>query len=127
LNKNIAICWFRQDLRLSDNPALSAASNHENLLPIYILDKDNSGENYLGAASKFWLHHSLEALKKSFGGKVVIKMKDGSIFEEERDVADAHPSGLRPFRRANYIEKFKELTDGIISKSETDKADVLLD
>ena len=72
MNKNIAICWFRQDLRLSDNPALSAASNHENLLPIYILDKDNSGENYLGAASKFWLHHSLEALKKSFGGKLWI-------------------------------------------------------
>ena len=59
--------------------------------------------------------------KKSFGGKVIIKMKDGSIIQEEKEVADAHPSGLRPFRRANYIDKFKSLTDGLITKSESEK------
>ena len=59
--------------------------------------------------------------KKSFGGKVIIKMSDGSEIEEEKEVADAHPNGLRPFRRANYIEKFKNLTDGIITKSESNK------
>jgi len=36
-------------------------------------------------------------------------------------VADAHPSGLRPFRRSNYIEKFKTLTEGIITVSESKK------
>ena len=41
------------------------------------------------------------------------------LLEEEKEVADAHPNGLRPFRRANYIEKFKNLTDGIITKSES--------
>ena len=46
-------------------------------------------------------------------------MKDGSIIQEEKDVADAHPNGLRPFRRANYIEKFKNLTEGLITKSES--------
>ena len=46
-------------------------------------------------------------------------MNDGSIVEEERGVADAHPSGQRPFRRSNYIEKFNMLTDGIISQKES--------
>ena len=36
-------------------------------------------------------------------------------------MADAHPSGLRPFRRANYVEKFKSLTDGLITKTESKK------
>ena len=35
---DIAIHWFRQDLRLSDNPSLIAATKHNNVLPIYILD-----------------------------------------------------------------------------------------
>ena len=34
-------------------------------------------------------------------------------------MADAHPSGLRPFRRSNYVEKFKMLTDGLVSKKES--------
>ncbi|MGY8817346.1 MAG: deoxyribodipyrimidine photo-lyase, partial [Pseudomonadales bacterium] len=31
--RDIAIHWFRQDLRLSDNPALTAASQHEGVFP----------------------------------------------------------------------------------------------
>lgn len=56
MDSNITIVWFRQDLRLSDNPALLAAVEQGNVLPIYILDTS------LGAASRWWLHHSLEAL-----------------------------------------------------------------
>ena len=37
--KPISIHWFRQDLRLSDNPALSAAIESGDTLPIYILDE----------------------------------------------------------------------------------------
>ena len=43
-------------------------------------------------------------------------MKDGSIISEEINVADAHPAGKRPFSRKEYIDKFKSLTEGIISK-----------
>ncbi len=63
-------------------------------------------------------YHNPDPRKKSFGGRVIIKMKDGSVIEDQREVADAHPSGLRPFRRANYIEKFKNLTEGLMAKSE---------
>ena len=34
--------WFRQDLRLTDNPALYEASKHYEVLPVFILDELNS-------------------------------------------------------------------------------------
>ena len=48
-------------------------------------------------------------------------MKDGSKISEEINVADAHPAGKRPFMRKEYINKFKSLTEGIISKKESDR------
>ena len=48
-------------------------------------------------------------------------MNDGSIISEELGLADAHPNGRRPFTRSNYIEKFKSLTDGVITISESRK------
>ena len=62
--KNI-LHWFRQDLRLSDNPALFEASKNGNVFPIYILDDQNSGEFSMGEASRFWLHHSLSNLSNN--------------------------------------------------------------
>jgi deoxyribodipyrimidine photo-lyase len=43
MKQGIAIHWFRQDLRISDNPALSQAAIYEYVLPIYILDDVNAG------------------------------------------------------------------------------------
>ena len=64
-------------------------------------------------------YHNPNPKNKCFGGRVIVKMNDGSVISEEIDVADAHPSGKRPFRREQYIEKFKSLTDGLISTKET--------
>ena len=69
---DIAIHWFRQDLRLSDNPALTAAVKHGRVLPIYIVDDNNAGEFTMGAASRWWLYHSLESLSASLGGNLSI-------------------------------------------------------
>lgn len=68
------IVWFRQDLRLKDNPALLAAhqSGHA-IVPLFILDDDNSGEWKLGAASRWWLHKSLQALNETLVGKVCFR------------------------------------------------------
>ncbi len=58
-----AIVWFRQDLRLADNPALTAAVHSgAPLVALYVLDDDAPGEWRLGSASRWWLHHSLHAL-----------------------------------------------------------------
>ena len=44
MNHIDSILWFRQDLRLSDNPALIESLNHGRILPIYILD-DSAPKN----------------------------------------------------------------------------------
>lgn len=68
---NPVIVWFRQDLRLADNPALKAAlETGLPVLPIYILDDVSSGQWKMGAASRVWLHHSLSALSRSLNGQL---------------------------------------------------------
>ncbi len=64
-------------------------------------------------------YHSRDAAEKAFGGRVVITMKDGSVLEDEMAVANAHSLGAQPFGRAEYINKFKILTDGILEPSES--------
>ena len=64
-------------------------------------------------------YHNKNPKKKCFGGKVIVKMNNGSTISEEINVADAHPAGKRPFGRKEYINKFKILTDDIISKKES--------
>ena len=63
--------WFRQDLRLHDNPGLCAAVDAGRVLPVYILDDDNAGPHRPGAASRWWLHHSLHALNESLAGSLL--------------------------------------------------------
>jgi deoxyribodipyrimidine photo-lyase len=72
------IVWFRQDLRLEDNPALNAACEKGEIIPLFILD-DTDRE--LGGASKWWLHHSLTALGKSLGGLVLRRGEPLSILK----------------------------------------------
>jgi len=61
-----AIVWFRKDLRLADNPALCAAiASGAAVLPVYILDPEESLHWPMGGASLWWLHHSLAQLQTS--------------------------------------------------------------
>jgi deoxyribodipyrimidine photo-lyase len=58
-----ALVWFRDDLRLADSRALAAAVRTGRcILAIYVLDEESAGLRPLGAASRWWLHHSLSAL-----------------------------------------------------------------
>lgn len=76
MTENIAIHWFRQDLRLRDNPALCRAAQSGLLLPVFILDDNNAGEFRPGAASRWWLHHALDALSQSLNGQLRIYLGD---------------------------------------------------
>lgn len=61
-----ALVWFRNDLRLADNPALLAGvGSGRPVVPVYILDDESEGVRPAGAASRWWLHHSLQALDAS--------------------------------------------------------------
>lgn len=64
------IIWFRQDLRLLDNPALQAAAQAGDVLAIYIAEPDCSETTKLGSASRVWLHHTLHDLNHSLNGQL---------------------------------------------------------
>ncbi len=70
MSEQTVIFWFRQDLRLSDNPGLVAAAQAGKVLPVYILDDENAGQWRMGGASRWWLHHSLQSLHKSLQGNL---------------------------------------------------------
>jgi len=60
------IVWFRQDLRLADNPALTHAASRGPVVGVYVLDETAPpGGRPLGGASRWWLHRSLEALQNA--------------------------------------------------------------
>jgi len=63
-------------------------------------------------------YHSHDPAEKAFGGRVVVTLKGGSVITDEIAVADAHPLGARPFRRPDYIEKFRNLAKGVITPAE---------
>ncbi len=80
MTKPISIVWFRQDLRLADNPALwAAAGSGAAILPVYVLDDENAGLWKMGGASRVWLHHSLKALNESLDGKLVFLKGDAAV------------------------------------------------
>jgi len=72
-----ALVWFRQDLRLSDNPALAAALERQcPVIPVYIWAPEEEGAWPPGAASKWWLHHSLADLGAALdrrGSKLILR------------------------------------------------------
>jgi deoxyribodipyrimidine photo-lyase len=68
------IVWFRQDLRLADNPALlAAAATGAPIICLFVLDDATAGMWKWGGASRWWLHHSLAALDKSLDGKLALR------------------------------------------------------
>ncbi|WP_096420415.1 cryptochrome/photolyase family protein [Microcella alkaliphila] len=57
------IVWLRDDLRVADNPALNAAVERGgDVVVLYVLDDESPEVRPIGAASRWWLHHSLSAL-----------------------------------------------------------------
>jgi deoxyribodipyrimidine photo-lyase len=71
------IVWLRQDLRLSDNPALQSALQRGGpVIPAFIWAPEEEGEWPPGGASKWWLHRSLDALAadlRTVGSRLVIR------------------------------------------------------
>ena len=58
-----AIVWLRRDLRVSDQPALRhAVDHHDHVVPVFVFAPDEEAPWAPGAASRWWLHHSLTAL-----------------------------------------------------------------
>ena len=78
-----ALVWFRRDLRLADNPALHrAALSHDRIVPAYIHAPQEERPWEPGAASRWWLHHSLAALDatlRPFGSRLILRQANDSL------------------------------------------------
>lgn len=74
------IVWFRQDLRLIDNPALTAAAKTRSpIIPLYILNDETPGSRPPGGAARWWLHKSLESLAadlQRIGSRLILRRGD---------------------------------------------------
>ena len=67
------IMWFRQDLRLGDHAALTAAAAMGPVIALYVLDDETPGDWRIGGASRWWLHRSLQSL----GARIPLVLRRG--------------------------------------------------
>jgi deoxyribodipyrimidine photo-lyase len=85
-----SLLWFRQDLRLADNPALLAAVRRGGpVIPVFIWSPEDEGRWQPGAASRWWLHQSLAQLDVSLrqrGSRLIIRR--GPTLEAFRELLD---------------------------------------
>jgi 2-methylcitrate dehydratase len=63
-------------------------------------------------------YHSADPAEKAFGARAEVTLRSGEVIIDEIAVADAHPLGARPFERKQYIGKFAELAEGVVSEAE---------
>jgi len=84
MNEPTTLVWFRHDLRLADNPALNAAIESGNaIVPVFIFACEAEGNWPPGAASRWWLHHSLHSLQRDLeqlGSRLIIRQ--GESFQQ---------------------------------------------
>ncbi len=81
LSPMTTLVWFRSDLRIADNPALSAAAQDDAVIPVFIHAPGEEAPWAPGAASTWWLHHSLERIAldlRGLGSRRRLRVADDS-------------------------------------------------
>lgn len=66
-------------------------------------------------------YHTHDPNEKAFGGRVEIVFRDGTKLVDELSVANAHSLGASPWKRLDYVNKFRMLTDGVVTPIEADR------
>lgn len=64
-------------------------------------------------------YHARRHEDLAFGGRISIRMSDGTVLADELAVANAHPLGATPWQRPDYIRKFRTMTEGLITDEES--------
>ncbi len=91
------LLWFRNDLRLADHAALNAAAaTGRPVIPVFVLDETSAGTWAPGAASRWWLHHSLAALAERLRaqGSGLVLRRGRADTEIARLVEDTGAAGV---------------------------------
>lgn len=89
------LVWFRDDLRLADNPALRAAIDRgAPIVAVFVLDEESPGIRPLGGAARWWLHHSLESLARDLHDHgTALVLRRGRADRVVSDLADEIDAG----------------------------------
>jgi deoxyribodipyrimidine photo-lyase len=113
------IVWFRQDLRLADNPALHAAARTgAAILPIYILSDADSTEWHMGQASRWWLHHSLQSLSRSLDDHLVLLRGDaGPVLQKLVTEVDASAIYWNRLYEPDHIARDSAIRKSLLENS----------
>lgn len=107
MSERPALLWFRNDLRIDDHPALTAAAaSGAPVVAVYVLDDTQDGRP-LGGAARWWLHHSLAALRESLaklGAPLLLRRGTAvqvlpALADETNAVAVHWNRGNTPFQR----------------------------
>ncbi|MCG8503204.1 MAG: DNA photolyase family protein [Sphingomonadales bacterium] len=115
------IVWFRQDLRLADHAALSAAvESGRPVIPVYILDDAAPGAWRMGGASRWWLHDSLKSLSRSLadlGSRLILRRGESAAVLDklghETGAAAVYASAAyEPWARASEARIDPKLFEG---------------
>ncbi|MEM9345047.1 MAG: deoxyribodipyrimidine photo-lyase [Planctomycetota bacterium] len=112
------IHWFRNDLRLADNPALADAAKRGAVLPVFIWHPKEHGGWVPGEARQWWLHQSLESLNESLeaiGSRLILLRGEPlAVLKElaEQSAADGVVWNRR--YEPSLIESDKQVKQGLI-------------
>uniref|UniRef100_UPI001CC723F7 deoxyribodipyrimidine photo-lyase n=2 Tax=Burkholderia TaxID=32008 RepID=UPI001CC723F7 len=97
-----AVVWFRDDLRVTDQPALTrAVASGRPLVCVYVDDTGESAGRALGGAARWWLHGALAGLDAALarhGGRLLLLRGDAPR-EIERVVHDTGAAAVYWNRR----------------------------
>ena len=94
------VVWFRDDLRLADNPALTAAAARGPVVALFVLDEESPGIRPLGGAARWWLHHSLASLQARLAAHgVPLVLRRGAAGAVVREIAASLGAGAVMWNR----------------------------
>ena len=120
------LVWFRRDLRLLDNPALySACLDADEVIPVYIYCPQEEAPWEPGAASNWWLHHSLTQLGEDLRqAKMGLTIRHGSTKRVLRELigeTEAHAVYWNRLYEPALLERDKSIkkflvTQGVFTK-----------
>lgn len=109
------IVWLRRDLRLADQPAFRAAAAQGPVIPVYVLDDEGAKHRRMGAASRWWLHHSLASLAadlEAAGSRLILRRGKS----EEVLAALAAESGARAVHAMHHVEPWWRNAERAVGK-----------
>jgi deoxyribodipyrimidine photo-lyase len=110
------LIWFRNDLRLADHAAVAAAAAKGPVVALFVLDDEAPGHWRMGAAQRWWLHHSLASLARDLaarGGQLVLRRgATGAVVPE---VAQA--VGAAAVHTLTHYEPWAKAQDAAVAKA----------